>query len=74
MAMNTRLENGITYRARSGGSNRPYPAPHGKFLGYIQNLIKACLQQALLLWRYGLDIIAVATLSLFNQKQKGHYR
>lgn len=38
-----------TYRARSGGSNRPYPALHGKFLRYIQDPIKACLQQALLL-------------------------
>ena len=70
MAMNTRLENGITYQARSGGSNRPCPVPHGKFLRYIQNLIKACLQQALLLWLYGLDIIAVAILAPLRQNKK----
>ncbi len=70
IAMNTPLENRITYQARSGGSNRPCPVPHGKFLGYIQNFIKACLQQALLLWRYGLDIIAVAILAPLRQNKK----
>ena len=42
MAMNTRLENGITYRARSGGSKRLYPDLGGKIVGYVQNPVKAC--------------------------------